>query len=186
MHKELSLSYRSRSSILTGCALILLMVSACGRDFYHKHAPFLPHSKGYMRPWYSTYPEYPNSYGFKNLGTAITPSTLFLSDNLSDDGDIVAVALNGKVVLDNHRLHTPANAPPYPLIIQLNQGRNKIDILCRKDPDGSGCTLKAEISNTTAGQGISTVNDSYIPEGEFASLSVEYKPDNRSRAQNTI
>lgn len=129
-------------------------------------------------PWFSNYPSFPNSYGFRNLGTAYSPSTLFLSDNLADGGDVIAVALNGQVVLDNLAIHTVDNAPPYALTVPLKPGPNRIDIACRTDPDGMGCTLQAEISNTTAGQGVTTINENYIPEGQYASFVIEYKPAN--------
>ena len=157
--------------ILCFGALSVALVG-CGRQAYNS----LPRTVTVLPPWFSNYPSFPNSFGFKNLGTAYNPSTLFLSDNLADGGDVIAVALNNQIVLDNHRLHTPDNEPPHPLVLALKEGPNKIDIACRQDPDGLGCTLKAEISNTTAGQGIATINENYIPEGKFASFVVEYKP----------
>lgn len=155
------------------CALsLVVLVSACGRRAYNS----LPRSVTVIPPWYSSYPSFDNSYGFKNLGTAYSPSILFLSDNLADGGDVIAVALNGTVVLNDTRIHTPDNAPPHPLSLTLLEGPNRIDIACQLDPDGEGCTLQAEISNTTAGQGLTTINEDYIPEGQFASFVVEYKP----------
>jgi hypothetical protein len=154
-------------------ALSLLSI-ACGRQAYNS----LPRTVTVVPPWFSNFPAYPNSYGFKNLGTAYSPSTLFLSDNLADGGDVISVALNGQVVLQDLPIHTPDNSPPHPLSLSLMEGANRIDILCRQDPDGLGCTLQAEISNTTAGKGITTINDNYIPEGQFASFIVEYKPVN--------
>ena len=152
--------------------VLSLVLAGCNRQAYNS----LPRSITVVPPWFSNYPSFANSYGFKNLGTGYTPSTLFLSDNLADGGDVVAVALNGQVVLDNQRLHTPDNEPPHPLVLALKEGANQIDIACRQDPDGLGCTLQAEVSNTTAGQGITTINEDYIPEGKFASFVVEYKP----------
>jgi hypothetical protein len=149
-----------------------IAVGGCGRQVYSS----LPRTVTVVPPWFSTYPAFPNSFGFKNLGTAYSPSTLYLSDNLADGGDVIAVALNGQVVLDNLRIHTPDNSPPHPLALSLREGANRIDVACRQDPDGLGCTLQAEISNTTAGQGVTTINENYIPEGEYASFVVEYKP----------
>lgn len=157
--------------IMSAIALAAL-ASACGRRVYDS----LPRSLTVIPPWFSTYPSFDNSYGFKNLGTAYSPSVLYLSDNLADGGDVIAIALNGQVVLNDTRIHTPDNAPPHPLSLILKEGPNRIDIACRLDPDGEGCTLQAEISNTTVGQGLTTINQDYIPEGQFASFVVEYKP----------
>ena len=157
-------------SLWIGVLSVILV--GCGQQAYNS----LPRTVTVVPPWFSSYPSFPNSFGFKNLGTAYNPSTLFLSDNLADGGDVIAVALNGQVVIDNHRIHTPDNEPPHPLILNLKEGANQIDIACRKDPDGLGCTLQAEVSNTTAGQGVTTINDNYIPNGKFASFVVEYKP----------
>ena len=161
-----------RKLLLIGLSALLVSITSCGRQAYNS----LPRTVTVVPPWFSDFPSYSNSFGFKNLGTAYTPSTLFLSDNLADGGDVIAVAVNGQVVLDNLRLNTPDNASPHPLLLTLKEGPNKIDIACRQDPDGLGCTLQAEISNTTAGQGITTINENYIPGGNFASFVVEYKP----------
>lgn len=152
---------------------LTVILGGCARQVYNA----LPRTVTVIPPWFSNFPAFPNSFGFKNLGTAYSPSTLYLSDNLADGGDVIAVALNGQVVLDGFRIHTPDNEPPHPLMLSLKEGSNQIDIACRQDPDGQGCTLKAELSNSTAGQGIATINDNYIPESEFASFVVEYKPD---------
>lgn len=151
---------------------LALLVASCNRNAYQN----LPKTVTVVPPWFSNYPSFPNSFGFKNLGTAYSPSTLYLSDNLADGGDVLSVALNGQVVLDNFRIHTPDNAPPHPLSVLLKEGPNRIDVACRSDPDGLGCTLQAEISNASAGEGVTTINDNYIPEGSYASFIVEYKP----------
>lgn len=161
--------YRVRPFLLLG---ILALGVGCSRQVYNS----LPRTVTVVPPWFSSFPAYPNSFGFKNLGTAYSPSTLYLSDNLADGGDVIAVALNGQVVLNDTRIHTPDNAPPHPVSLVLKEGPNRVDIACRLDPDGEGCTLQAEISTTTAGQGLMTVNDNYIPQGEFASFIIEYKP----------
>ena len=148
------------------------LVSACDRRAYDS----LPRSVTVVPPWFSSYPSFDNSYGFKNLGTAYSPSVLYLSDNLEDGGDVIAVALNGQIVLNHKRIHTLDNAPAHPLSLILKEGPNRIDIACRLDPDGEGCTLQAEIISTTAGQGLTTINQDYIPEGQFASFIIEYKP----------
>ena len=160
-----------RKSHIFWAGVLSVVLAGCGRQAYNS----LPRTVTVVPPWFSSYPSFANSFGFKNLGTAYSPSTLFLSDNLADGGDVIAVALNGQIVLDNHRLHTPDNASPHPLVLALKEGANQIDIACRQDPDGLGCTLQAEVSNTTAGQGITTINENYIPEGKFASFVVEYK-----------
>ncbi|WP_255002203.1 hypothetical protein [Cyanobium sp. HWJ4-Hawea] len=163
-----------RTLHLSLVAMLSVFLLSCGRQAYNS----LPRSVTVVPPWFSNFPSFPNSFGFKNLGTAYSPSTLFLSDNLADGGDVISVALNGQVVLDNLRIHTPDNEPPHPLILALKEGANRINVACRQDPDGLGCTLQAEVSNTTAGQGITTINENYIPEGQFASFVVEYKPSN--------
>jgi len=160
---------RIRTLLLLG---ILFLGSGCSRQAYSS----LPRTRTFVPPWFSSFPPLPNSYGFKNLGTAYSPTTLYLSDNLADGGDVISVALNGQVVLNNTRIHTPDNAPPYPLSLALREGKNQVDIACSLDPDGYGCTLQAEISSTTAGQGLTTINEDYIPQGQFASFIVEYKP----------
>ena len=160
-------------SVAASMAFIASLNIACTRSTYQQMQ--LPNSRAIIPPWFSSFPAFPNSYGLKNLGTAYSPSTLFLSDNVADGGDIIAVAVNGQIILDNHRIHTLDNAPPYPLSIKLKPGPNQIDISCRQDPDGAGCTLKAEISNSSAGQGVSTINEQSIPEGVYASFIVEYK-----------
>lgn len=157
---------------IVSSTLIALAMVGCSPQAYNS----LPRSLTVVPPWFSTYPSFANSFGFKNLGTAYSPSTLYLSDNLADGGDVIAVALNGTVVLDNLAIHTPDNSPPHPLGLPLKEGPNRIDIACRQDPDSMGCTLKAEISNTTAGQGIATINNDYIPQGQYASFVVEYRP----------
>ena len=167
---EIPISMRKSHILWVGVFSVVL--AGCSRQAYNS----LPRTVTVVPPWFSNYPSFPNSFGFKNLGTAYSPSTLFLSDNLADGGDVISVALNGQVVLDNQRLHTPDNEPPHPLVLALKEGANQIDIACRQDPDGLGCTLQAEVSNTTAGQGITTINENYIPEGKFASFVVEYKP----------
>lgn len=150
----------------------ITIVSGCGRAVYEKH---LPPSPIRVPPWFSSQPALPNSFGFKNLGTAQSPSVLYLTDNLANDGDILSVALNGRVVLENITITTPDAGPPYSISMALKQGTNQVDILCVHDP-GGGCTLQAEISNTTAGQGLTTINDSPIPQGQYASFVIEYKP----------
>jgi hypothetical protein len=157
---------------ISSSALVALALVGCSRQAYNS----LPRTLTVVPPWFSNYPSFANNFGFKNLGTAYSPSTLYLSDNLADGGDVIAVALNGQVVLDNLAIHTPDNSPPHPLGLPLREGANRIDIACRQDPDSMGCTLKAEISNTTAGQGIATINNDYIPQGQYASFVVEYKP----------
>jgi hypothetical protein len=156
------------------CLALVAVLAGCNRRIYDS----LPKSITVVPPWYSRFAPYSNSYGFKNLGTAYSPSALFLSDNVADGGDVIAVALNGQVVLDNFRIHTPDNEPPHLLTLTLNPGKNRVDILCRSDPDGAGCTLQAEISNTTAGNGLTTINSDSIPQGLFGSFIVEYKPFN--------
>lgn len=159
---------------LTAISLLAssLFLAGCKRSYYDS----LPRSVTVVPPWYSTFPAYSNNYGFRNLGTAYSPATLFLSDNVADGGDVIAVALNGQVILDNFRIHTPDNEPPHPLSLALKPGQNRVDVLCRSDPDGAGCTLQAEISNSTAGQGLATVNSDSIPSGQYGSFIVEYKP----------
>lgn len=152
--------------------IALLAVTGCNRNVYNQ----LPSSRTVVPPWFSSFPPYPNNYGFKNLGTAYSPTTMYLSDNVADGGDVVAIAVNGQVVLDNYRIHTPDVEAPHPLSLVLKPGPNRVDVGCRLDPDGMGCTLLAEISNTTVGQGISTLNDQNIPEGQIASFIVEYRP----------
>jgi hypothetical protein len=151
---------------------LAILLSACDRRAYDS----LPRSVTVVPPWFSSFPSFDNNYGFKNLGTAYSPSVLYLSDNLADGGDVISVAHNGQVILNDKRIHTPDNAPPHPLSLNLKEGANRIDIACRLDPDGEGCTLQAEISSTTAGQGLTTINQDSIPEGKFASFVIEFKP----------
>jgi len=153
---------------ITICACV---IGGCGKDTYSKW----PKSRTIVPPWYSDIPELPNSYGFDNIGTAKNPSTLFLSDNNMYDGDILSIAVNGQVIKENLTIVTPDVGLPHSLSVALNEGENKIDVLCVEGP-GIGCTLQAEISDTTAGQGLTTINDQPIPEGEYASFIVEYKP----------
>jgi len=156
--------------------LILFSVSflgvACSRQLYEG----LPRNQVVRPPWYSSLPSFPNSFGFKNLGTGYTPSTLYLSDNVADGGDVISVALNGQIVLSNFRIRTPDNSPPQPVTLALKPGPNRVDIACILDPDDYGCTLQAEISTSTAGKGITTLNENSIPQGEFASFHIEFKP----------
>lgn len=149
----------------------LLLTTACSKATYSN----LPRSKTFIPPWYSNFPELPNSYGFKNLGTAVSPSILFLSDNNLTDGDIISVSLNGNMVYQNLRIVTPDVSPPHSISLALNRGKNQIDVFCVSGP-GIGCTLQAEIAHTTAGSGLVTINKSPIPEGQHASFLVEYKP----------
>ena len=159
-------------SVITICASLML---GCSKATYSNFN--LPNSVTIVPPWYSNFPELPNSFGFKNLGTASSPSVLYLSDNVAYDGDILSIALNGQVVRENITIATPDVSPPHAISMALNKGPNRVDVLCVHDP-GGGCTLQAEISNTTAGQGLTTINDQPIPEGESASFIVEFKPGN--------
>ena len=164
-HKILMLRY------LLGISAIAVFVTGCSKDTYSQ----LPRSTTIIPPWYSNTPQMANSFGFQNLGTAVSPSILYLSDNNANDGDILSIALNGQVVTENIRISTPDAGPPHAISMALNQGQNQVDILCVSDP-GGGCTLKAEISNTSAGTGLTTINQDPIPEGKYASFIVEYKP----------
>ena len=171
----MDLNTSSRDRMLRSClgfAVLCISISGCGRSVYQQH---LPPSTIEIPPWFSSQPQLPNSYGFKNLGTAQSPSVLYLSDNNANDGDILSIALNGKVILERIKISTPDVGPPHALSMALRQGSNNIDILCVYDP-GGGCTLQAEISHTTAGQGLTTINDSPIPQGQYASFIIEYKP----------
>lgn len=156
---------------LLSISAITVLMTGCGKDTYSQ----LPRSTTIVPPWYSNIPQLSNSFGFQNLGTAFSPSVLYLSDNNANDGDILSIALNGQVVNQDIRIRTPDAGPPYSISMELNKGQNQVDILCVTDP-GGGCTLQAEISNTTAGKGLTTINQDPIPEGEFASFIVEYKP----------
>ena len=156
---------------LLGISAIAVFVTGCSKDIYSQ----LPRSTTIIPPWYSNIPQLANSFGFQNLGTAVSPSVLYLSDNNANDGDILSIALNGQVVNQNIRITTPDAGPPHAISMALKQGQNQVDILCVSDP-GGGCTLQAEISNTTAGTGLTTINQDPIPEGEYASFIVEYKP----------
>nr|WP_272158668.1 hypothetical protein [Synechococcus sp. AH-603-L18] len=157
---------------LLGISAIAVFVTGCSKNHYSQ----LPRSTTIIPPWYSNIPQLANSFGFQNLGTAVSPSVLYLSDNNANDGDILSIALNGQVVNQNIRITTPDAGPPHAISMTLNQGQNQVDILCVTDP-GGGCTLQAEISNTTAGAGLTTINQDPVPEGEYASFIVEYKPN---------
>jgi len=154
-----------------GLCAISFFTTSCGKDVYNQ----LPRSTTIVPPWYSNIEQLPNSFGFQNLGTGVSPSVLYLSDNNANDGDILSIALNGQVINQDIRITTPDAGPPHSVTMPLIQGENRVDILCVSDP-GGGCTLQAEISNTTAGTGLTTINRDPIPQGEYASFIVEYKP----------
>lgn len=156
---------------LVGITALAILATGCNKSIYSS----LPKTTEIVPPWFSSIPELPNSFGFRNLGTAVSPSVLYLSDNDANDGDVLRVALNGQVVTQDIQITTPDFGPPQPVSMSLNQGQNQVDILCVKDP-GGGCTLKAEISHSASGNGLTTINQAPIPEGQYASFIVEYKP----------
>ena len=171
MNVNFAAAVKSMIRSVVAIAMCASVIGGCSKETYSN----LPRSTTVVPPWYSNFPSPPNSFGFKNLGTAKSPSVLYLSDNVAFDGDILSIALNGQVVKENITITTPDVGPPHSISMALNKGKNTVDVLCVEDP-GGGCTLQAEISNTTAGQGLTTINDQPIPEGEYASFIVEYKP----------